>query len=104
MGEGKREFTSLLVYMPSLFESFIAEWLKVELGGSYQLQSQFRVGLEGSHKLAFKIDLVLREASQGSVLAVLDTKYKVGKSPQERDIQQVVAYAVRMKTNRAFLV
>ena len=104
MGEGKREFTSLLVYMPSLFESFVAEWLKVELGGSYQLQSQFRVGLEGSHKLAFKIDLVLREVSQGSVLAVLDTKYKVGKSPQERDIQQVVAYAVRMKTNRAFLV
>ena len=104
LDEGKREFTSLLVYMPALFEAFIAEWLKAELGRGYQLQSQYRVGLEGSHKLAFKIDLVLREVSKGRVLAVLDTKYKRGKSPQESDIQQVVAYAVRMETTRAFLV
>ena len=104
LGAGKREFMSLLVYMPALFEAFIAEWLKVHLGGGYQLQSQYRVGLEGSHNLAFRIDLVLREVSSGRVLAVLDTKYKRGKSPEEADIQQVVAYAVRMETKRAFLV
>ena len=104
LGEGKGEFMSLLVYMPALFEAFIAEWLKVHFGGGYQLQSQYRVGLEGSPNLAFRIDLVIREVSGGRVLAVLDTKYKRGKSPEEADIQQVVAYAVRMETNRAFLV
>ena len=48
--------------------------------------------------------MILREVSKGRVLAVLDTKYKRGKSPEESDIQQVVAYAVRMETTRAFLV
>jgi 5-methylcytosine-specific restriction endonuclease McrBC regulatory subunit McrC len=37
-------------------------------------------------------------------MAVLDTKYKRNHSPEESDIQQIVAYAVRMNTKNAFLI
>jgi 5-methylcytosine-specific restriction enzyme subunit McrC len=104
LGGGKREFMSLLVHMPALFEVFVAEWLKAHLGGEYALISQYRVSLKGSETLAFRIDMVLSEVGSGRVLAVLDTKYKRGEAPDEADIQQVVAYAVRMETSRAFLV
>ena len=34
----------------------------------------------------------------------MDTKYKRHTRPDESDIQQVVAYAVKMETDKAFLV
>ncbi len=101
---GDRKFMAFLVYMPALFESFIAEWLRAHLGGALALSSQYRVPLDGSERLEFRIDLVLNEASSGKVLAVMDTKYKRVEVPDEADIQQVVAYAVRMGTSRAILI
>ena len=37
-------------------------------------------------------------------IAVMNTKYKRHKGPEESDIQQVVAYAVRMDADSAFLL
>jgi hypothetical protein len=34
----------------------------------------------------------------------MDTKYKRHNQPEEADIQQIVAYAVRMNTKNAFLI
>ena len=70
----------------------------------WELDIQHRVPLEGSERLAFQIDLALREKGSGKHLAVLDTKYKREQEPEEGDIQQVVAYAVRMGTGKAFLI
>jgi 5-methylcytosine-specific restriction endonuclease McrBC regulatory subunit McrC len=90
--------------MPSLFETFVAQWLEAHLDSRYALKKQQRAPLEGSDWLAFQIDLVLSERHTGRVLAVLDTKYKYQDLPEEEDIQQVVAYAVRLGAPRAWLV
>ena len=104
LGVGEREFIPFLLYMPVLFESFVAEWLKVHLGSPFAVKPQWRTPLRGSDRLAFQIDLVLSEVRSGAVLAVLDTKYKREEEPEGADIQQVVAYAVQTGAPRAFLV
>jgi 5-methylcytosine-specific restriction enzyme subunit McrC len=52
----------------------------------------------------FRIDLVLIDVASDRVFAVLDTKYKRKERPEETDIQQIVAYAVRMNTQKAILI
>jgi len=104
LGEGEGELMPFALHMPTLFEKFIAEWLGVHLREEWEVRVQHRVPLEGSPKLAFKVDLALEEKGTGRIAAVLDTKYKRDFGPEERDIQQVVAYAVRMETGKAFLV
>ncbi len=69
-----------------------------------RLDQQYHATLDREVDLAFRIDLVLRTAADGRVLAVLDTKYKHSAEPDEADISQVTAYAVRMKTKEAFLI
>jgi len=51
----------------------------------------------------FEIDILLTDVRTGERL-VLDTKYKKDDRPDIRDIQQLVAYAVQMKTTKAILV
>ena len=104
LGVGEREFTLFLVHMPTLFESFVAEWLKANLGGTFYLKLQSRIPLDGSETLSFRIDLVLTEVRSRRVAAVLDAKYKRAEEPDAADIQQIVAYAVQMGTKKAFLV
>jgi hypothetical protein len=58
----------------------------------------------GSQGLFFKIDLVLRDPVTHQPKAVLDTMYKFADKPSQSDIQQVVAYATRMRTNAAVLI
>jgi 5-methylcytosine-specific restriction enzyme subunit McrC len=104
VGPGNREFMGFAVHMPSLFETFVGEWLKAHLRPEWEIDVQRRVPLEGSERLAFQIDLTLRERDSGKHLAVLDTKYKREQRPEEGDIQQVVAYAVRMGAEKAYLI
>lgn len=104
VGQGEQDFMGFAVHMPALFEAFVAEWLRVHLPPEWELDVQHRVPLEGSDRLAFQIDLALWEKGSGKYLAVLDTKYKREREPEEGDIQQVVAYAVRMGTAKAFLI
>lgn len=104
LGEGRGELMPFSLHMPTLFEKFVAEWFRMHLLADWEVRTQHRVPLEGSGRLAFKVDLALQERRTGRTVAVLDTKYKRGPGPEERDIQQVVAYAVRMGTDTAFLV
>ncbi|MBI2505159.1 MAG: restriction endonuclease [Candidatus Latescibacteria bacterium] len=103
-GPGDRAFLPFAVHLPTLFEGFVAHWLKAQLPAGLHLEVQHRALVEGSRGLAFHIDLVLRAGEGGEVLAVLDTKYKGDQEPSSEDIQQVVAYAVRLGTRRAFLL
>jgi len=93
-----------VLYMPALFESFVAEWLWVNLPGKFRLKKQFDAKLDDSGSLIFTIDLVLIDAISDQVLAVLDTKYKRKELPEADDVQQIVAYAVKMETQEAILV
>lgn len=92
------------LHMPSLFESFVGKWLERNTRNRLKIERQYPAHLEGGGGLKFLIDVVLKEPVTGKTMAVLDTKYKSTTSPSEEDIQQVVAYAVRMDTDKAFLV
>jgi 5-methylcytosine-specific restriction enzyme subunit McrC len=101
---GDHPFTPFAVHLPTLFERFVASWLHHHLPRGLHLEVQHRAPLEGSQGLAFRVDLVLRARPRGPVLAIMDTKYKNDREPASEDVQQVVAYAVRLGAPRAFLI
>ena len=84
--------------MPKLFEAFVAQWLKLHLPNAFALDTQYHIKLRATADLSFTIDL------SGKPLAVLDTKYKASLLPTEADIQQVVAYAVEVGVDTAYLI
>jgi len=90
--------------MPLLFEAFVAEWLKLHAPPDWLFTPQYEAKLKANAELTFRIDLLLKDKSSGSSIAVLDTKYKSAEVPSESDIQQVVAYAVETGVKRAFLL
>ncbi len=104
LGAGDHTITPFAAHLPTLFERFAARWLATRLPSRFHLEAQHRAPLDGSPGLAFQIDLVLREGKRGRALAVIDTKYRAQAEPASEELQQVVAYAVRMGTPRAFLV
>ena len=101
---GEHNFLPFVVNMPNLFQSFVAKWLQANLPSNVRIDTQYRAELDYSGSLAFKIDIVLTDVTTSRVLAVLDTKYKRKLESEEADIEQIVAYAVRMQTQNAFLV
>jgi 5-methylcytosine-specific restriction enzyme subunit McrC len=99
-----QEFVPFMLHMPRLYERFVERWVGENLPPHLHLQGQCTVGIEEGGPMRFQIDLVLTDRRTGDTVAVLDVKYKRPDSPSEGDIQQVVAYAVRMGARRAFLV
>jgi 5-methylcytosine-specific restriction enzyme subunit McrC len=92
------------IHMASLFEECISLWLVTTLAGLWKIERQWELGLEGSATLSFRIDLAVFDRDGGNPLAVIDTKYKLDHEPATGDIQQVVAYAVRLGVDTAILV
>jgi 5-methylcytosine-specific restriction enzyme subunit McrC len=90
--------------MPGLFEMFMARWLAAHLPGDITAYTQYRAKLSASAELEVRIDIVLREATSGRNIAVLDTKYKDTVEPSMSDIQQAAFYANEMRVGDAFLV
>ena len=103
LDKGDRTFIPFLLYMPTLFESFVARWLESHLPTKYSMQRQFSVRLVEGETWRFQMDIVIRDAATNKIVAVLDTKYKNVERAAENDISQVVAYAVQANTQRAFL-
>ena len=101
---GSNDFLPFTVYMPTLFESFVAEWLREHLPTDLRLRSQYRAAIDAEGKLEFRIDLILENLKSGKVLCVMDTKYKKTLQTQMQDIAQVLAYATKMQTLNAFLI
>jgi len=104
LSAGDRGMLPFLVDMNALYERFVAGWMRRHLGADRHLDIQHSVQFGEDGGLKFAIDLVLRPGPGQAALAVLDTKYKVGKDVEEADVQQVVAYAVAMGCRLAFLV
>ena len=100
---GKEDFLPFMLDMPNLFQQFVAEWLEQNLPSHYSIEKQYNAKLDDNDNFYFLIDLVLIDTSRQTVVAVLDTKYKKDKIDQG-DIQQVIAYAARMRTEKAFLI
>ena len=101
---GDRTVLPFLVNMASLYELFVAEWLKVHLPFNVSLRAQEKVNIGEGDVLSFDIDLVLYDAEIGEARCVLDTKYKAKEKPDADDVKQVVAYAEMRGCRRAILV
>lgn len=105
---GDRRNLPFLVNMASLFELYVAEWLRANLPAHRTIVAQQTVPLATDPALQFVIDLVLydrpRDRTEPRPIAVLDTKYKNKPSPSTADVAQVVAYAEAVGCAEAFLV
>lgn len=99
--KGSRRMTSFLLNVDSLFESFVAEWLRENLLiAGYGLAKKFPFRVE---HMSFEIDMLMR-APDGTPLMVLDTKYKDVESPSHDDVNQVVTYAHSEGCTEAVLI
>lgn len=101
---GDRQNLPFLVDMASLFELFVAEWLRENLPAPYTVGAQELLDLGTHRRLRFQMDLVLYDRSGGTPLAILDTKYKPVQEPSTADVAQVVAYAEARGCTEAVLV
>lgn len=100
-----------LINMAELYEHFVAEWLEQRLNKwlkqrfnenllNYSIESQ----QEKSHSnIKFKPDIVIYNPAKKPCY-ILDTKYKIPKSIEFRDVAQVIAYAVLTDCPEAVLV
>ena len=102
--DGDHQVLPFLVEMPSLFELFVAEWLRANLPGEWHLNTQEHVLLHSESGLEFRIDLVLSDAVTRETLCVLDTKYKTPEQIHTSDVSQVVAYADAKHVRKAALI
>lgn len=101
---GEYEFIPFVIHMPNLFELFVAEWIRQHLPLELDLEIQYNAFIDEEKSFMFKIDLIIVDAVTGVALCVLDTKYKRKPNPDGSDVQQIVAYAVSVGADKAFLI
>lgn len=102
--QGDRQVLPFLVNMESLFELFVAEWLRTHLPAHWAIRAQERYQLGDGNGPYFEIDLVLYDMDSGLARCVLDTKYKAPDTPSTADISQVVTYALAKGCDEAVLI
>jgi len=102
---GDAEMIPYTVYMPDLYELFVARWLSQNLPTGYSVDAQEQVDL-GDTGLSYRIDVVLNNDRTGETVAVLDTKYREpdNERPDTGEVNQVLGYAKKIEADRAFLV
>jgi 5-methylcytosine-specific restriction enzyme subunit McrC len=101
---GDRKMMPFLVNTSSLYELFVARWLKKNLDDQrYSVKSQEMVLIDPNLNINFRIDLSIFDRESQSCAFVIDTKYKVG-NPKTEDIEQVAAYAEAKGCTEAILV
>lgn len=98
------------IYMPKLFESFVASWLRAHLPSEYELREQSHLTLKNtdtrqhaSYELIPDI-VIYRTQPDRRAVAILDTKYKVAGAATQDDIEQVYVYAAEFDAPEAWLV
>jgi 5-methylcytosine-specific restriction enzyme subunit McrC len=101
---GDRTFVPFVVNMPSLFEAFVAEWLRRHPPPGIVVRPQHTAALDADFKLSIRIDIVLIDESTNKPVVVLDTKYMTGEEPKEADIYQIAFYAREMQVRHGILV
>lgn len=104
IGLGSNTVLPFSLNMASLFEEFVATWLRDNTEDMFTVQSKYNVSLQSNLALSFEMDLVIRDPATNAPIAVLDTKYKDVTEPSAADLSQIVSYAVELGVKKAFLV
>jgi 5-methylcytosine-specific restriction enzyme subunit McrC len=90
---GDRSMLPFVVNMDTLFEQFVAAWLRAHLPSELKIRVQETVTVVENSQVSFRIDASIVDRSSNRVLCVLDTKYKSASRIRPDDVAQVVAYA-----------
>lgn len=98
--QGQRSSFSFLIDMASLYETFVAAWLKRYLPPHLQLEEQCKIEIG----LTCHIDLVIKDIQSKKCKFILDTKYKVRETVSSQDLHQVRSYAITMQCPEAILI
>lgn len=98
---GPRAMIPFLMHMPTVFERFVAGWLRYHIPRPLYTQTQRVIRID--KRTVFRADQVLCR-TDGTPLCVLDTKYKPDSRPATDDLAQVVAYAVALGCTEAVLI
>ena len=93
-----------LVYMPALFELFVAEWMRAHLPHRFTLKPQHGFKIDEAGNFRFIPDLVIYDRESSGPCCVIDTKYKVPDKLGSDDIAKVAAYALGLDCTEAVLV
>jgi 5-methylcytosine-specific restriction enzyme subunit McrC len=99
---GPNRLQPFTIDMAKLFERFVAEWVTSRAGHDVKVDRQKGFSLTGA--IAFQPDLVIRERITGEARVVLDTKYKLDRTPDASDVGQIVAYCEALGCHRAVLL
>jgi 5-methylcytosine-specific restriction enzyme subunit McrC len=100
--KGDREMLPFLINMASLYEQFVAEWLKANTPKGFLVKKQYTVTHDQHY--CDRIDLLLCDVETGKVQYVLDTKYKAPDLVASSDRHQIVAYATAVNCKNAILI
>jgi len=98
--QGQRSSFSFLIDMPSLYENFVASWLKRHLPPHLRLYKQYSIQIG----LSCAIDLVIKDIHSGECKFILDTKYKIKETVSSQDLHQVRSYSIAMQCPEAILI
>lgn len=90
----------IILKMWEVFEDFVASALRREAPG-FTTHTQYKIHLDTESDYPIYPDLVLTDG--GAVVAVMDTKYKVG-APKSQDLYQALSYAVTLGLTEATLI
>ncbi len=100
---GDHAIQPFLINMATLFEQFVAAWLRQNLPSPWQLKAQELVHIGANRDLQLQIDMVLYDKN-GNPHTILDTKYKTPIKPSQADISQIVTYAKAKNCHEAILI
>jgi 5-methylcytosine-specific restriction enzyme subunit McrC len=100
----KESFLPFLLNMPHLFETFVAKWLKLNLPEDLITKEQYEVYIDQEGNYKYRIDQIIMNVNTNKIMAVLDTKYKRESKYSESDLNQIVAYSIKTKSPKAFLI
>jgi 5-methylcytosine-specific restriction enzyme subunit McrC len=101
---GEHAFLPFTVDMAFLFQEYVVSCLRRHVTSGFRVSRQYSVEPAGDFRVTFSMDAVVRQEGTGSVLAVVDAKYKKDQRPSSDDIEQVIAYATQTGASQAFLV
>jgi 5-methylcytosine-specific restriction enzyme subunit McrC len=101
---GDRSFVPFELNMPYLFESFVAEWLRLNSPPGLTVRCKHNAYVQANFEMRITVDILLLNEATQSPVAVLDTKYKIADHPNESDIHQIGFYAHEIGVKHALLV
>ena len=103
LSDGGHEFLPFRVNVASLFQEYVVACLRLYAPSDYVVARQYAVAISGDFAFEFKMDVAIKDARTGEVVAIVDAKYKRSAKPAAEDLQQVIAYAAHVGARRAFL-